>query len=128
MYHLPMEQLLQTLENIGICPETIAAIRAAGDIENALILMMDDDRYEYWVPCNSYIPGCTMPLCGSYRCDHARPSGRVLFTLVYPVARVEPCATVRLAGGFEAHSSTWAHMAPRKDLNICSFAYVFSMP
>ena len=45
MYHLPMEQLLQTLENIGICPETIAAIRAAGDKENALILMMDDDRY-----------------------------------------------------------------------------------
>lgn len=47
MYHLPMEQLLQTLENIGICPETIAAIRAAGDKENALILIMDDDRHEF---------------------------------------------------------------------------------
>lgn len=47
LYHLPMERLLQTLENIGICPETIKAIRVADDIENALILIMDDDRHEY---------------------------------------------------------------------------------
>lgn len=111
MYHLPMEQLLQTLENIGTCPETIAAIHAAGDKENALILMMDDDRH-------AEITDVTTPAL----------RGGFLFTLVYPVARVEPCATVRLKPIREAHSSTWAHMAPRKDLNICSFAYVFSMP
>ena len=42
-----METLLNRLAEIGIAAETIEAIRAADDRENALILLMDDDRYEY---------------------------------------------------------------------------------
>lgn len=42
-----MEHILKTLEEIGVAPETIEAIRAANDKESALILLMDDDRYEY---------------------------------------------------------------------------------
>lgn len=42
-----METLLKTLEQIGVEPETIDAIRDSGDVERALILLMDDDRHEY---------------------------------------------------------------------------------
>ena len=42
-----METLLKTLEQIGVEPATIDAIRASGDVERALILLMDDDRHEY---------------------------------------------------------------------------------
>ena len=42
-----METLLKTLEQIGVEPATIDAIRDADDMENALILLMNDDRHEY---------------------------------------------------------------------------------
>lgn len=42
-----METLLKTLEQIGVEPATIDAIRDAEDMENALILLMNDDRHEY---------------------------------------------------------------------------------
>ena len=42
-----MEKLLKRLIEIGVPLETIDAIRAANDREYALILLMDDDRYEY---------------------------------------------------------------------------------
>lgn len=42
-----METLLKSLEKIGVDPATIDAIRATGDVERALILLMDDDRHEY---------------------------------------------------------------------------------
>ena len=46
-YNAGMETLLKTLEQIGVEPATIYAIRATGDVERALILLMDDDRHEY---------------------------------------------------------------------------------
>lgn len=46
-YNSGMETLLKTLEQIGVDPATIDAIREAGDVERALILLMDDDRHEY---------------------------------------------------------------------------------
>lgn len=42
-----MEQILKTLQEIGVQKEVIDAIRAAGDLENALILMLEDDRHEF---------------------------------------------------------------------------------
>lgn len=42
-----METLLKTLEQIGVEPATIDAIRDAEDMESALILLMNDDRHEY---------------------------------------------------------------------------------
>lgn len=46
-YNAGMETLLKNLEQIGVDPATIDAIRATGDVERALILLMDDDRHEY---------------------------------------------------------------------------------
>ena len=47
-----MEEILKTLENIGINDQTIATIRAAGDTEEArayalMLIAMYDDRHEY---------------------------------------------------------------------------------
>lgn len=47
LYDFGMEKLLETLEQIGVEPATIDAIRDAEDVENALILLMNDDRHEY---------------------------------------------------------------------------------
>lgn len=50
LYHLSMETLLKTLAEIGIDHATIDAIRSADEAqarENALLLLMDDDRHEY---------------------------------------------------------------------------------
>ena len=46
-YNAGMETILKSLEQIGVDPATIDAIRASGDVERALILLMDDDRHEY---------------------------------------------------------------------------------
>lgn len=45
--NLDMETLLKRLDQIGVEPAIINAIRASGDMERALILLMDDDRHEY---------------------------------------------------------------------------------
>lgn len=45
--NLAMETLLKRLEQIGVKPAIVDAIRASGDMERALILLMDDDRHEY---------------------------------------------------------------------------------
>ena len=47
-----MEQILKTLEQIGINDQTIAAIKEAGDAEEArayalMLIAMYDDRHEY---------------------------------------------------------------------------------
>ena len=47
-----MEEILKTLENIGINDQTIATSRAAGDTEEArayalMLIAMYDDRHEY---------------------------------------------------------------------------------
>ena len=47
LYDFGMEKLLETLEQIGVEPATIDAIRDAEDVESALILLMNDYRHEY---------------------------------------------------------------------------------
>lgn len=42
-----MEQILQTLKSYGVSEQTIDALRDSNDKENALILLMEDDRREY---------------------------------------------------------------------------------
>lgn len=47
-----MEQMIQTLREIGICPESIEAIEHAENKDQAkeytlLLLVMFDDRHEY---------------------------------------------------------------------------------
>ena len=47
-----MEELIKTLETIGISPETIEAIREAGDCAEArdyakMLIAVYDDRHEY---------------------------------------------------------------------------------
>lgn len=50
--NMRMEQMIQTLREIGICAETIAAIESADDEKQArecalLLIAMYDDRHEY---------------------------------------------------------------------------------
>lgn len=52
LYHLSVEQLLKTLETIGISEQTIATIRRAGDCKESrayarMLIAMYDDRHEY---------------------------------------------------------------------------------
>lgn len=42
-----MENILKTLSEIGVSDDVITAIRENNDLENALLLLMNDDRHEY---------------------------------------------------------------------------------